>query len=198
MIRLLVVVFAEIAALRAQKSVPVLFVPGHLGSYQQMRSLAAETSYEMVRRYAKEMAHPIGTEDHQRRSGQWDIWLDWHAADFSSEPSALDRKMISNQADFVCRIVLLLLQQIEDQRNVIDDIKKPRIMLVGYSVGGIVIENALQQLRKLAIRSENMKKTSGKPISLLIHNIDGDAASLFSSSSCDTPHLQSFLCAVLI
>ena len=54
---------------------PVLFVHGHLGTHQQMRSMASETARELRRRAAA-------------GSGV-SYWATWQAADFGGEMSAL-------------------------------------------------------------------------------------------------------------
>ena len=67
---------AAVRALRQPHIVPVLFVHGHLGSHQQMRSAAAETGRELARRLAA--------------NASWPLLLQWYAPDFLAEPSALD------------------------------------------------------------------------------------------------------------
>ena len=69
-------VFAERRTLEQEGGrVSVLFVHGHMGSYQQMRSAASESGRELVRRLRAQGAR---------------VWLDWFAADFAAEPSALE------------------------------------------------------------------------------------------------------------
>lgn len=58
---------------------PVLFVHGHLGSYEQMRSMASETAKELSRRY---------------RKGDDIRWIDWYAVDFDGEPSGLEPRLL--------------------------------------------------------------------------------------------------------
>lgn len=57
----------------------VLFVHGHLGSYEQMRSMASETAKEISRRY-------LNHEDTQ--------WVDWYATDFNEEPSGVEPRLL--------------------------------------------------------------------------------------------------------
>ena len=66
--------------LSQRQTVPVLFVHGHLGTHQQMRSAAAETGRELARRLAADPA--------------WPLWLQWYAADFAEEASALDAGLL--------------------------------------------------------------------------------------------------------
>ena len=60
--------------------VPVLFIHGHLGTHQQMRSAASETGRELTRRLAADASLPL--------------WLQWYGADFNSEASALDPRLL--------------------------------------------------------------------------------------------------------
>lgn len=69
----------------------MLFVHGHLGSHQQMRSAAAETGRELARRAA---ADPAG----------WPLWLPWYAVDFNAEASALDSSVLVGS--MVCTLCL--------------------------------------------------------------------------------------------
>ena len=67
---------------RPPRTVPVLFVHGHLGSHQQMRSLASETGRELRRRLAA------------GRLGPQRFWLDWFAPNFNAQPSALESHLL--------------------------------------------------------------------------------------------------------
>lgn len=58
---------------------PVLFVHGHLGSHEQMRSMASET--------AKEISRRVG----QGRAVQW---LQWFGVNFDEEPSGLESRLL--------------------------------------------------------------------------------------------------------
>lgn len=57
---------------------PILFIHGHLGSHEQMRSMASETAKEIARRY---------------KSNRDVQWADWYAVDFSEEPSGLEPRL---------------------------------------------------------------------------------------------------------
>ena len=72
----------------AAARVPVLFVPGHLGSHEQMRSMASETGRELVRRAAAAAA--AGAPGGAAATP----WLDWHGAEFRAEPSALEGHLL--------------------------------------------------------------------------------------------------------
>lgn len=69
---------ADAATLRAQGAMTVLFVHGHLGTHQQMRSMASETCREVVKRFNAGGGGPA-----QR-------WVQWYSTDFSAEPSATE------------------------------------------------------------------------------------------------------------
>lgn len=60
--------------------VPVLFVHGHLGTHQQMRSAASETGRELARRLTA--------------NASWPLWLQWYSTDFNAEASALDAALL--------------------------------------------------------------------------------------------------------
>lgn len=73
--------------------VPVLFVHGHLGTHQQMRSAAAETGRELARRLEADST--------------WPLWLQWYGADFGAEASALDPDLLVREGgDCGCRWLL--------------------------------------------------------------------------------------------
>jgi hypothetical protein len=66
--------------LQQRHVVPVLFVHGHLGTHQQMRSAASETGRELARRLAS--------------NASWPLWLQWYGTDFAAEASALDGALL--------------------------------------------------------------------------------------------------------
>lgn len=116
----------DIAALRrgsdgAPAPAALLFVHGHLGSPHQMRSMASETVREAVRR---------------AKAGTSRLWVEWHAADFGAEPSGFEPRLLERQAAFVAGSVLHLAA---------GNSGGP-LVLVGYSMGGLVVESALAQL----------------------------------------------------
>lgn len=73
--------FLHAEVLSPLSATPVLFVHGHLGSYQQMRSLAAESGRQVLRE--------AGSRDADSRRG-----IVWYALDFGAEPSALDLSLL--------------------------------------------------------------------------------------------------------
>ncbi|KAL4448007.1 hypothetical protein ABPG75_005226 [Micractinium tetrahymenae] len=125
---------------------PVLFVHGHLGSHQQMRSAAAETGRELARRAA---ADPAG----------WPLWLQWYAADFNAEALALDSSLLAEQASFVLRCIDHLHRQHAAVAALAAAGSQPegwqpqtqqqrpfRLVLVAYSMGGLVARQVVRQL----------------------------------------------------
>lgn len=111
---------AGIKKLRSQRSIPVLFIHGHLGTHQQMRSMASESSREALRRL---------------NTSTYPFIFDWHAVDLNSEPSAFEPTLIDQQARFVAHCINHLLY--------LSPLNK-RILLIGYSMGGLVLNKALE------------------------------------------------------
>ncbi|KAI8111632.1 hypothetical protein M9435_004132 [Picochlorum sp. BPE23] len=107
----------EVTQKRNDGAFPVLFVHGHLGSYEQMRSMASETAKELSRRY---------------RKGDNIRWVDWYAVDFDGEPSGLEPRLLVNQAKYVASCVQYLRQQ------------APKVVLVGYSMGGLIVDTVVE------------------------------------------------------
>lgn len=58
---------------------PVLFIHGHLGSHEQMRSMASETAKEISRRH---------------KAMREIRWADWYGVNFASEPSGLEPRLL--------------------------------------------------------------------------------------------------------
>ena len=98
---------------------PVLFLPGSGGSYQQVRSLASETAK-------------------QRAAAGSGPLLDWFAADFRGELSAFDGQLLERQRFFL----LLALAELDDMYARRRD-GAPVILIVGHSMGGVVARAAL-------------------------------------------------------
>lgn len=103
------------------RAIPVLFLPGNGGNYQQVRSLASETIRQAAR------------APRQRQ-------LQWYAADFRQERSALDGTLLDRQTAFVVNCLRWLRAKHADQQS-----GGPpwRVILVGHSMGGIVARAAL-------------------------------------------------------
>ena len=94
----------------------VLFVHGHLGSREQMRSMASETAKEISRRL----------KDQKQVDG-----VDWFAADFLEEPSGLEPRLLERQAAYVASCLEHLSSSYD------------KVVLLGYSLGGLVVDRVL-------------------------------------------------------
>ena len=87
---------SDIAVLRRQRTIPLLFVHGHLGSPQQMRSMASESSREIVKRFRQTSKN---SNNNNKDDDKWELWVDWHATNFNEEPSAFEPALlVSNLA----------------------------------------------------------------------------------------------------
>lgn len=99
--------------------VPVLFLPGHLGSYEQSRSIARHL---------------------------WDIDADMYdvfAADFKGEPTGLHGRYVTDQAQFVNDAVRYILKQYKKQNSFKRKFRVPEsVIIVAHSMGGIVARTA--------------------------------------------------------
>lgn len=100
--------------------VPVLFVPGHMGSYKQARSLS---------RHLWDMDNTL---------------FDVFALDFDEEPTGLNGNFITDQATYLNDVVRTILRQYKKQNKrtskkiVIPD----SVVIVAHSMGGIVARTA--------------------------------------------------------
>ncbi|KAI9922613.1 hypothetical protein PsorP6_000402 [Peronosclerospora sorghi] len=101
--------------------VPVLFVPGHMGSYTQARSLSRHL---------------------------WDTnetGFDLFALDFGEEPTALNGKYITEQATFVNDVVRGILREYKRREKKVSNSKRvlpTSVIFVAHSMGGIVARTA--------------------------------------------------------
>ncbi len=67
----------------------VLFVHGHGGTYQQLRSMAAESGRELTSRL--------------RANSSWRVWMEWYGVNMHEEPSGLEaRLVVSELASSAC------------------------------------------------------------------------------------------------
>jgi hypothetical protein len=95
-----------------------------------MRSMASETSREVIRRYTL-------------NKDTWNLWIDWYAVNFNEEPSAFEPRLLEEQALFVAACLRHL--STEEDKTSTSSSSAP-LLLVGYSMGGLVVESALQHL----------------------------------------------------
>ncbi|KAI8064463.1 PGAP1-like protein-domain-containing protein [Gongronella butleri] len=113
--------------------IPVLFIPGHAGSYKQVRSIAAETSYYYYQHYARHTEH-------------WDQGmrpLDFFTADFNEEFSALHGQSLLEQAEYLNDAIDYILKLYpfsrrwgQEQHHPLPD--PTSVIIVAHSMGGTV------------------------------------------------------------
>lgn len=119
----------------APSGVPVLFLPGNAGAYQQGRSVAASAATLFYR----PSQNPIGA------GASWRRPLDFFVFDFNEEFSALHAPTLDAQADFVAAAVPHILESYAGSE------KPTRILLLGHSMGGIVARLAAQRMDNSSI-----------------------------------------------
>jgi len=106
---------------RVQKNIfigiPVLFLPGNAGSYQQVRSLASVSLRK--------------SEDIHNK-----VWFDYFSTDFNEELSGLVGSLLEKQTQFSIKVIKHILSYYKKSR---------KIVLVGHSMGGIVARAILSR-----------------------------------------------------
>ncbi|RCH88774.1 GPI inositol deacylase, partial [Rhizopus stolonifer] len=111
--------------------VPVLFIPGHAGSYKQVRSIAAESTFYYYRNYAQD-------------ADRWQNGvrnLDFFTVDFHEEFSALHGQSILEQAEYLNDAIDYILKLYPQTRKYDTNMKLPdptSVIVIGHSMGGIV------------------------------------------------------------
>lgn len=99
--------------------VPVLFLPGHLGSYKQARSLSRHL---------------------------WDLdptLFDVFALDFAEEPTGLNGNFIRDQAAFTNEAIRAIMREYKRQSKRSNKIVLPEsVIVVAHSMGGVVARTA--------------------------------------------------------
>ncbi|KAI8377065.1 PGAP1-like protein-domain-containing protein [Choanephora cucurbitarum] len=111
--------------------VPVLFIPGHAGSYKQVRSIAAESAFY----YDQFHANDLDKWEQGVRN------LDFFTVDFHEEFSALHGQSILEQAEYLNDAVDYILKLYPQARKYNLDMKLPdptSVIIIGHSMGGIV------------------------------------------------------------
>lgn len=100
------------------KQVPVLFIPGHAGSFEQARSIAA---YTAKRQYQQPEL----------------VKFDFYTVDFTEDFTAFHGQTMLDQAEFCNDAIKFILSLYQDQDQ--GDIKAPKsVLVIGHSMGGIV------------------------------------------------------------
>ncbi|KAI8983625.1 PGAP1-like protein-domain-containing protein [Pilobolus umbonatus] len=111
--------------------VPVLFIHGHAGSYKQVRSIAAESTFCYYRHYARDPDKANGVSN-----------LDFFTVDFHEEFSALHGQSIIEQAEYLndaIDYILKLYPQTRKLNPLMSKLPDPSsVMIIGHSMGGIV------------------------------------------------------------
>ncbi|OAD80621.1 hypothetical protein PHYBLDRAFT_10352, partial [Phycomyces blakesleeanus NRRL 1555(-)] len=113
--------------------VPVLFIPGHAGSYKQMRSIATEASYYYYDNYTRQHE----SWENGKRS------LDFFTVDFNEEFSALHGQSLLEQAEYLNDCIDYILKLYPQSRKLgpkmNENLPDPNsVIIVGHSMGGIV------------------------------------------------------------
>ncbi|CEI99970.1 hypothetical protein RMCBS344292_14042 [Rhizopus microsporus] len=111
--------------------VPVLFIPGHAGSFRQVRSLAAEAAYYYYTHYEKDT---IKWQQGVRN-------LDFFTVDFNEEFSALHGQSILEQAEYLNDAISYILKLYTQARKTHASSSLPdptSVIILGHSMGGIV------------------------------------------------------------
>ncbi|RMZ53379.1 hypothetical protein APUTEX25_004867 [Auxenochlorella protothecoides] len=101
----------------------VIFVHGHLGTPEQMRSLASQTGRELVKRW---------------RAGGGELPVRWLAPDFGREASALDHSLLVPQSQYLYDCLQYL-----QPRN---PSPSGGVVLVGYSMGVLTAQALLSRM----------------------------------------------------
>ncbi|KAI9304503.1 PGAP1-like protein-domain-containing protein [Cunninghamella echinulata] len=118
--------------------IPVLFIPGHAGSYKQIRSIAAESAYYYYQHYARNM----DSWDHGMRN------LDFFTVDFNEEFSALHGQSLLEQAEYLNDAIDYILKLYPSSRKWGPPQNKhlpdpTSVIIVGHSMGGVVARTML-------------------------------------------------------
>ncbi|KAI9311433.1 PGAP1-like protein-domain-containing protein [Dichotomocladium elegans] len=105
--------------------VPVLFIPGHAGSYKQIRAIAGEAAYYYYQHYAE---LPNIMEKGMRN-------LDFFTVDFHEEFSALHGQSLLEQAEYLNDAIDYILKLYSKSHYSPDP---SSVIVIGHSMGGVV------------------------------------------------------------
>ncbi|KAI9279022.1 PGAP1-like protein-domain-containing protein [Umbelopsis sp. AD052] len=98
-------------------SQPVLFIPGHAGSYKQARSIASETTVQF-----HELLQQRGRQHQQAK-------LDFFTLNYNEELSAIHGPTLLSQAEFANDAIRYILSLYRPSTSII---------IVGHSMGGVI------------------------------------------------------------
>ena len=104
---------------------PVLFIPGHAGSYNQSKTLAAQVQSQM-----------------NLKKGEHDS-IRFFALDFREDLSAFNGHFLEAQAEFVNNCVRFILNKCIERANEKHVVGPKSVLLVAHSMGGIAARGAL-------------------------------------------------------
>ncbi|PVU96625.1 hypothetical protein BB559_002335 [Furculomyces boomerangus] len=120
--------------------IPILFIPGHAGSYKQARSLAR----------ASAEAHSELLKNNPDIALQGNIGLDYFTVDLNEELTALHGRSLQEQAEFVNESIKYILSLYKNNRKRfltfpgsedLPDVES--VIIVGHSMGGLVARAAV-------------------------------------------------------
>uniref|UniRef100_A0AAR5PCQ5 GPI inositol-deacylase n=1 Tax=Dendroctonus ponderosae TaxID=77166 RepID=A0AAR5PCQ5_DENPD len=141
--------------------IPVVFIPGNAGSYQQVRSLSS---------VALRKALNSRSSDH----------FDYYTIDFNSELSALYGPILFEQLQYVLKSIERVLELYKHQRN-----GPKQVVLIGHSVGGIVARKAIASLTKENKQLVSVLITLASPLLRSPVYFDRQSSAFYASSSVD-------------
>lgn len=151
----------EAEGFSALDGIPVLFIPGNAGSYQQVRSIAAEASNLYFDDNINVVQNP--------KAGN----LDFFAADFNEDFTAFHGRTLLDQAEYLNEAVKFILLLYLDQA-----IPPTSVIIVAHSMGGIVARTMLT-LPTYELGSVNTIVTLSSPHSAAPLTFDGNILKLY-------------------
>lgn len=151
----------EAEGFSALDGIPVLFIPGNAGSYQQVRSIAAEASNLYFDDNINVVQNP--------RAGN----LDFFAADFNEDFTAFHGRTLLDQAEYLNEAVKFILLLYLDKA-----IPPTSVIIVAHSMGGIVARTMLT-LPTYELGSVNTIITLSSPHSAAPLTFDGNILKLY-------------------
>ncbi|KAK9699896.1 hypothetical protein RND81_08G202300 [Saponaria officinalis] len=153
--------------------VPVLFVPGNGGSYKQVRSLAKESYWAYTNGPREQSLYKEASLSPEEEKSdvdatkfslpsQYASMLNWFAVDLGGEHSAMDGRILEEQAEYVVYAIHRILDLYKEsydaraKEGAAVSGKLPKsVIIVGHSMGGFVARAAIvhPNLRKSAIET---------------------------------------------
>ncbi|ERL88462.1 hypothetical protein D910_05848 [Dendroctonus ponderosae] len=151
--------------------IPVVFIPGNAGSYQQGTTYsAAANTIRSLSSVALRKALNSRSSDH----------FDYYTIDFNSELSALYGPILFEQLQYVLKSIERVLELYKHQRN-----GPKQVVLIGHSVGGIVARKAIASLTKENKQLVSVLITLASPLLRSPVYFDRQSSAFYASSSVD-------------